>query len=96
MHSPTITTAPDESAKARQLIEIGLALDPEARSHTLARLIASGLHDGPGTALERFASTGELDPQAAMEELNYLRVPIEQEAWVDALGRYVLATGGRS
>ncbi|TAM66490.1 MAG: hypothetical protein EPN48_15575 [Microbacteriaceae bacterium] len=96
MNSSTITAVtPDETGKARQLIDIGLAMDPEARSQTLARLIAASLHDGPGTALERFASTGQLNAQAALEELNDLRVPVQQEGWIDALGRYILTTGSR-
>lgn len=98
MNSSTITTtAPDETGKARQLIELGMAMDPEARSETLARLIASSVHTGPDTALCLFAGTGELRPEEALHELNHLRVPFEQEGWVDALGRFVLATtGGRS
>lgn len=99
MNSATIITAatPDQTDKARQLIEIGLAMDPESRSETLARLIAASLHHGVGSALERFASTGVLERQDALSELNQLRVPLEQEGWIDALGRYILATsGGRS
>lgn len=95
MNSSTITTAaPDETDRAREVIELGLALDPEARSETLARLIAASLHDGPDTALAHFATTGELNPEPALRELNDLRVPIEQEGWVDALGRYILVTAG--
>ena len=98
MNSSIITTAtPDQSAKARQLIELGLAMDPEARSETLARLIAGSVHSGTDTALHRFAGVGELCHEAALAELNSFRVPFEKEAWVDALGRYILATaGGRS
>lgn len=99
MNSSTITTtvSPDETDKARQLIELGLAMDAEARSETLARLIAASLHEGPGSALGEFASTGVLDRQRMLQELNGLRIPLDQEAWVDALGRFVLATaGGRS
>lgn len=93
MYSSTITTAAsDETDRAREIIELGLALDPEARSQTLARLIAASLHDGPDTALARFAATGVLDPEFALQELNDLRVPLEQEGWVDALGRYILLT----
>ena len=95
MNSSIITTAtPDETSRAVQTIQLGLALDPEARSQTLARLIAASLHDGPGTARERFASSGQLDAEEALHELNTLRVPLEQEGWVDALGRYVLLTAG--
>lgn len=95
MNSPTITTvSPDETTKARQLIEMGLALDPEARSETLARLIAGSVHGGLDTALCWFAATGELRPEIALAELNDLQVPFEQECWVDALGRYIIATTG--
>ena len=87
-------TAADNTGKARQLIELGLALDPEARSDTLARLIAASLHTGPGGPLERFAATGTLDQQAALEELGDLRVPLEQEVWIDALGSHILLSTG--
>lgn len=97
MTSPTITrSAPDQAARAQQLIELWLTLDHEAQQAALARLIAAAVHSGPGTALERFAGTGELDPQAALEEINQARVPLEQEAWLDSLGRFVLSRGGRS
>lgn len=97
MTTTTIATRPDETEKARQLIEMGLALDPEARSETLARLIAASLHDGLGSALETFAATGALHGQRMLQELNDLRVPLEQEGWVDALGRFILfATGEKS
>ncbi len=97
MNSSTIITAPDETDRARELIEIGLAMDAESRSETLARLIAASLHGGPSTALEAFAATGRLDKQQMLQEVNDLRVPLEQEGWVDALGRYILqGAGGRS
>jgi hypothetical protein len=55
------------------------------------------LHDGPGTALERFAFAGELNAEAILDELDRVEVPFEEEAWVDALARFVLFTsGGRS
>mgnify|MGYP001178234164 CR=1 FL=1 len=35
--------------------------------------------------------------EAALAELNDVHVPIEREPWLDALGRYILASaGGRS
>lgn len=96
MNSSTITTvSPDETGKAQQLIQLGLAMDPEARSETLARLIAGSIHSGPETALCHFAGTGELRAEEALAELNQLRLPFEKEEWVDALGRYVLARGAR-
>lgn len=94
MNLSTTTTASDQSEKARQAIELGLALDREARSETLARLIAASIHGGPGSALEHFAATGNLIAQETLQELNDLVVPIEQEGWVDALGRFILLVGG--
>ena len=95
--STTIATGsrPDGSEKARQLIELGLALDPDARTETLARLIAASVKGGQETALGIFASTGRLDAPAALDELNAVRVPLDQERWVDALGHHVLRSGGR-
>lgn len=86
----TTTAAPDETDRARELIELGLTLDPEARSQTVARLIAATIHSGDGSALATFAATGTLDRQSALAELNLVRLPIEREGWVDALGRYIL------
>lgn len=94
MNSSTQPTTPDETDLAQQTISLGLALDTEARSETLARLIASSLHEGLGTALEHFAAGGDLDTQRALEELNDVRVPRDQEAWVDALGNYILLAAG--
>ncbi|QOD94066.1 hypothetical protein [Chryseoglobus sp. 28M-23] len=91
--TPTIIT-PDQTDKARQIITLMIALDPEAQGHTLARLVAATLHGGPGTALERFASSGTLESEAALAELNELRVPLEQEDWIDTLGRYILLNAG--
>lgn len=93
--SPTPgTTAPDESRRAQDLIEVWLAMDPEAQNERLARLIAATIHSGDGTALETFARGGELDAATALEELNDVRVPLEREPWVDALGRFILASAG--
>lgn len=89
-------TAPDQTATARDIIQLMLVLDPEAQQATLARVIAATLHDGPGTALEQFAATGNLDATALLDELNSVAVPFEQEAWVDALARYALFTRGGS
>jgi len=98
--TPTITTttaAPDQSERASQIVDLWLTLDVEAQHETLARLIAATVHPGPGSALERFAGTGHLDHQSALEEVNAARVPLEQEDWLDALGRYILyAAGARS
>jgi hypothetical protein len=89
-------SAPNQTERASQLIELWLTLDLEAQHETLARLIAASVHPGPGSALERFAGTGVLDAQTALEEINDARVPLEQEVWLDTLGRFVLLRGGRS
>lgn len=94
MNSSPQPTSPDETDRAQQTINLGLALDTEARSETLARLIAACLHDGPGTALEHFATGGDLDAEQALQELNDARVPGHQEPWVDALGSYILQNAG--
>lgn len=96
MNSSTTTrgAAQDHSDRARELIELGLALDPEARTETVARLIAASIHSGDGSALATFAATGTLDRQAALAELNLVRLPLEREGWVDALGRHILLAGG--
>jgi hypothetical protein len=62
----------------------------------IARLIAATLHDGSGGALDHFATTGELDAEKALAELNEVTVPLDREGWVDALGAYILTRGGRS
>ncbi|WP_342037515.1 hypothetical protein [Brevibacterium ammoniilyticum] len=71
-----------------------LALDRDVLQVAFARTVAGMLHDGPGTALERFAVTGDLDAEAILDELDRVEVPFEEEAWVDALARFVLFTSG--
>lgn len=88
------TAALDQTDVARDVISLMLAIDPEAQQRTLARIIAATLHGGPGTALERFAATGDLDTAAVLDELDHVTVPFEQEAWVDALARHVLFASG--
>lgn len=93
----SILTTPDQTDRAQELIELWMSVDPEAQAKALARLIAATLHAGPGSALERFAGTGKLDPEGALTELNKVRVPLEREGWVDLLGRFILSgDGGRS
>lgn len=86
----------DQTEHATFVIDAWLALDPRSQDAVLAQLIAATIHNGPGTALERFASTGHLDAEAALTELNDVVVSIEREPWLDALGRYIMSTGGRS
>lgn len=86
----------DQSAHAQVMISTWLALTPDRQNQLLARLIAATVHDGAGSALERFAATGHLDAEKALDELNDARVPIEREAWVDLLGHFIITSGGRS
>lgn len=84
-------------AKAHRAVQTMLALDRDVLQVAFARTVAAMLHDGTGTALERFAVTGDLDAEAILDELDRVEVPFEEEAWVDALARFVLFTsGGRS
>ncbi|NYD66396.1 hypothetical protein [Agromyces atrinae] len=86
----------DQTEHAHFIIDAWLTLDPNSRDAFLAQLIAATIHDGPGSALERFAGTGILDAEAALAELNDVTVPIEREPWLDALGRYIITAGKRS
>lgn len=63
----------------------------------LAQVIAGAIADTEHVAMQQFAATGEIATEALLDELDHIEVPFEQEAWVDALARYVLFTsGGRS
>ncbi len=64
-------TAPDQTEKARELIDGALALwNGESIGTALARVIAASVHAGPDTALGRFAGGGELDVDQALRELH--------------------------
>lgn len=54
-----------------------------------ARIIAACLHDGPDTALSRFAATGALHLTDSLTELARIRVPEEQTDWVIALWEHL-------
>ncbi|GMM97589.1 hypothetical protein [Microbacterium sp.] len=86
----------DQADTALQILDDWSYGDTTVADEGIARLLAATLHDGPGTALERFAATGELDAEAALSELGDVTVPLEREGWVDALGRYIITKGGRS
>lgn len=95
--SPTNDNAPTRSARTQDAVTAMLALDRDQLQIAFARSVAAMLHDVPGTALERFAFAGELNAEAILDELDRVEVPFEEEAWVDALARFVLFTsGGRS
>lgn len=92
----TLPASLDQADTALQILDDWSFGNTEVADEGVARLLAATMHDGPGTALETFASSGALDAQRALEELNTVRVPLEREAWVDALGHYIVTRGGRS
>lgn len=104
MTTPTQTSLPldatlpaplEQAETALQILDDWSYGDTTVADEGIARLLAATLHDGPGTALEHFASTGELDAETALRELGGVTVPLEREGWVDALGRYIITNGRR-
>lgn len=92
----TLPASLDQSETALQILDDWSYGDTAVADEGIARMLAATMHDGPGSALEAFAATGDLDAERALNELNEVTVPLEREAWVDALGHYILTTGGRS
>lgn len=84
----------DQADTALRILEDWADGDTTTIDEGIARLLAATMHDGPGTALERFAATGDLVADDALRELGEVTVPFEREGWVDALGRFII-TGGR-
>lgn len=91
----TLPAPLDQADKAFAILHEWSGGETTVTDEGIARLIAATLHDGPGTALEHFAATGELHAQNALTELNQVRVPIEREGWIDALGHYIITRGGQ-
>lgn len=92
----TLPSSLDQAATALQILDDWSNGDTMIADEGVARLLAATMHDGPGSALERFAATGELDAEAALRELGEAVVPLEREGWIDALGRYIINGGRRS
>lgn len=92
----TLPSSLDQADTALQILDDWSYGNTDVADEGVARLLAATMHDGPGTALEQFASTGDLDAEKALAELNEVKVPLEREAWVDALGHYIVTKGGRS
>lgn len=91
----TLPATLDQADTALQILDDWSYGKTDVADEGVARLLAATMHDGPGTALEAFASTGELDAERALTELNEVTVPVEREAWVDALGHYIVTRGGK-
>lgn len=92
----TLPATLDQADTALAVLDDWSDGDTTIADEGIARLLAATLHDGTGSALEHFATTGELDAEAALAELNEVTVPLEREGWVDALGRYILTRGGQA
>lgn len=86
----------DQAETALRILEDWADGDTADIDEGIARLLAATMHAGPDTALHQFASTGELVADQALEELGTVEVPLEREAWVDALGRFIINGGRRS
>lgn len=91
----TVPASLDQAETALRILEDWADGDSTDIDEGIARLLAATMHDGPGTALERFAATGKLEADAALRELGDITVPLEREAWVDALGRFIITGGTR-
>jgi len=75
------------------LIALLGATTPEAQDRVIGRLIAGAIHPGKSSALYKFATRDELDIDRVLAELSEIDLPMEREAWSDALGRYALFSG---
>lgn len=68
-----------------------------AITSSTARLIAAGIHGGAGSALERFAATGELKLDSALKELDVEpHVAPEHVTWVAELRNYLGQINGQN
>jgi len=56
----TLPASPDQAETALQILDDWSYGDTTVADEGIARLLAATLHDGPGSALEHFAATGEL------------------------------------
>ncbi|GEP47619.1 hypothetical protein FVP74_11855 [Microbacterium saccharophilum] len=84
----------DQAETAMRILEDWADGDSTDIDEGIARLLAATMHSGPHSALHQFAATGELIADQALAELGDVQVPLEREAWVDALGRYIITGGG--
>lgn len=83
-------TRRNQQSESTRAVMAMLGFDHATQQSTLARMVAAAICEDSNSALERFASSGVLDSQALLDELDQVEVPFEQEAWVDALARFAL------
>lgn len=95
--APFAVPAPPTQEEIHRAVSFMVSLGRPELQKALARVFAGAIADTEHIAIQRFAAIGEFDTEALLDELDHIEVPFEQEAWVDALARYVLFTsGGRS
>lgn len=85
---------PPTPVEIRNAVTFMVSLGRPELQKAMAQVIAGAIADTDDTAMQQFAATGEIDTEAFLDELDHIEVPFEQEAWVDALARYVLFTSG--
>lgn len=88
-----ITRGPDQTARARRLINDAIYRGTGTLTDRMARLIAVALYPSADSALHDFAITGRADPDRIEEELAALTLSVEQSIWRDALVEFLAATG---
>ncbi len=87
-----INRGPDQTARARRLINDAIYRDAETLAGRAARLIAAALYPSTASALHDFATIGRVDVARLQEELAALSLGVEQSIWRDALLDYLAAT----
>lgn len=83
-----------QEAHACRVIEAALeSAEPLGRQIDAgtARVIAASLHHGPGSALEKFASSGRMRPVAVLQEIADRRYDLPQARWAAALSTFARA-----
>ncbi|KXP06896.1 hypothetical protein [Tsukamurella tyrosinosolvens] len=90
-----IVAGRENQLRAQNLIDNAIAETPygSAITTSTARLIAATMHHGPGSALGRFAATGELDRLHATAELDHAHIRDLPADWWLALDTYLLQGG---
>lgn len=87
-----ITRGPDQTTRARRLINDAIYRGNETLTDRIARLIAVALYPSVDSALHDFAITGRADLARIEEEMAALTLSVEQSIWRDALLEYLAAT----
>jgi antirestriction protein len=93
-----VTAATEQAPRITDVDRIALGIRRAEKreriiNHTTARIIAAQLHDGQGSALLDFATSGAIDKGRLLNELQgtYIQddTPDEVKTWIEQFGRYV-------